>query len=75
MDEREHPHRGRDRVSAVASAEQGETFAILRRPQLESDQMPESRWKEFDGGPTGRRSAKGGRMGCGKTFRHLTVPR
>jgi hypothetical protein len=54
MDERQHPHQEARSKVAVVSAEQAESFAILRRPQVETDQMPESRWKVFDGGLVGR---------------------
>lgn len=38
----------------MVSADQAESFAILRRQQVETDQMPESRRKLFDGGLVGR---------------------
>jgi hypothetical protein len=54
MDERQHPDREARPKVAVVSAEQAESFAILRRPQVDSDRLPESRWKVFDGGLIGR---------------------
>ena len=54
MDERQHPVReARPKVSVV-SVEQAESFAILRRPRVESDQMPAGRRAVFDGGMIGR---------------------
>jgi hypothetical protein len=34
----------------VVSAEQAESFAILRRPQIESDSLPKSHGEMFEGG-------------------------
>lgn len=54
MDERQHPDREARPKVAVVSAEQAESFAILRRRQVPSDRLSESRWKAFDGGMIGR---------------------
>jgi hypothetical protein len=54
MDERQHPDREATAKVAAVSAEQAESFAILRRPQVESDWLPESQWEIFDGGLIGR---------------------
>lgn len=54
MNERQHSEREvRPKVTAV-SAQQAESFAILRRPQAEGDRMPESRRTAFAGGMIGR---------------------
>ncbi len=50
MDGRQHPLREARPKVAVVSPEQAESFAILRRPQVESDRLPESRWKAFNRG-------------------------
>jgi hypothetical protein len=39
---------------AEVSAEQAGSFAILRRPQVESDRLPEGRSKALEGGFIGR---------------------
>jgi hypothetical protein len=39
---------------AAVSTEQAASFAIQRRPQVESGRLPESRWKAFDVGMIGR---------------------
>jgi hypothetical protein len=40
----------------AVSAEQAESFAVLRRPQRENDRLPEGRWGEFE---VGRRARRG----------------
>jgi hypothetical protein len=53
LQERRHPAQEvRPRLAAI-SVEQAESFAILRRRQLESDRLPRSRWQEFDLGAMG----------------------
>jgi hypothetical protein len=37
------------------SAQQAESFAVLRRPQRQSDRLPESRWEAFEVGMRARR--------------------
>lgn len=39
---------------AMVAAEQAESFAILRRPQIESDQLPERHGETLEGGFIGR---------------------
>ncbi len=53
MDQTQHPREALPPVAAV-STEQAASFAILRRPRFESDRLPESRLKAFDGGMIGR---------------------
>ena len=55
MDEHRRLHREVKPKVAVVSAEQAESFAILRRSQVESDRLPESRCNVFEGGLIGRR--------------------
>jgi len=43
----------RPKVSVIP-AEQAESFAILRRPQAQSDQLPASYWEAFEEGLIGR---------------------
>jgi hypothetical protein len=38
----------------VVSPEQADSFAIFRRPQVESDRLPESQWENLAGGMIGR---------------------
>ena len=49
--------RDRDPLSKITeiSAEQASSFAILRRPLVEGDRLPVSRWRTFDEGGLGRR--------------------
>jgi uncharacterized membrane protein len=54
MDEHLHPDREARTKVAVVSAEQAESFAILRRPQIESDRLPKSHGEMFEGGFIGR---------------------
>jgi hypothetical protein len=54
MDEHQHSDREATPKVAVVSAEQAESFAILRRPQTESDRLPESHGETFEGGLIGR---------------------
>ena len=54
MDERQHWDREARPKVAVVSAEQAASFAILLRPQVESDRLPESRSEIFDGDLIGR---------------------
>jgi hypothetical protein len=54
MDARQQPDREARPKVAVISAEQAESFAILRRSRVVSDRMPESRWTAFAGGMIGR---------------------
>jgi hypothetical protein len=54
MDEHLHADRETRPKVAMISAEQAESFAILRRPQIESDQLPKSYGEAFAGGVIGR---------------------
>lgn len=45
MDERQHTLREARPKLADVSPQQAESFAILRRPQVESDRLPASRWR------------------------------
>lgn len=54
MDEHQHSDgEARPKVAAI-SVEQAERFAILRRPQIESDRLPQSHREMFEGGLIGR---------------------
>jgi hypothetical protein len=54
MDEHLEPDREARPKVAVVSAEHAESFAILRRPQIESDRLPKSHGEMFEGGLIGR---------------------
>jgi len=51
MDERQHPNRETRPMVTEVSADQAESFDILRRPQVQSDRLPEGL---FDGGLIGQ---------------------
>lgn len=53
----EHGRRDRDPLPKITeiSCEQARSFAILRRPVVEGDRLPVSRWPTFDEGGLGRR--------------------
>jgi uncharacterized membrane protein len=54
MDEHLHPDQETSPKVAVIAAEQAESFAILRRPRIESDRLPQSHGALFEGGLIGR---------------------
>jgi hypothetical protein len=54
MDEHLHPDQETSPKVAVIAAEQAESFAILRRPRIESDRLPQSHGVLFEGGLIGR---------------------
>jgi hypothetical protein len=54
MDEHPQPDREPRPTLSVVSAEQAQSFAILRRPQIERDRLPNSHREMFEGGLTGR---------------------
>jgi hypothetical protein len=54
MDKRQQPDRESRPKVAVISAEQAESFGILRRPQVASDRLPGSHWEMYDGALIGR---------------------
>jgi hypothetical protein len=54
MDEHLHPDRGARPTVAVVSAEQAESFAILRRLQIEGDRLPQAHGDTREGGLIGR---------------------
>jgi hypothetical protein len=54
MDDHLHPDREARPKLAAVSAEQAQSFAILRRPQLKTDRLPRSHGETFEGGLIGR---------------------
>lgn len=54
MEEHLHPDKATSPKVAMIAAEQAESFAILRRPWIESDRLPQSHGALFDGGLIGR---------------------
>ncbi len=54
MDEHQHPDRQARPKLAVVSVQHAESFAILRRPQFKSDQLPRRHGEMFEGGLIGR---------------------
>jgi hypothetical protein len=54
MDEHLHPDREAKPKVGAMSAEQAESFAVLRRPQIEGDRRPESHGETLQGGLIGR---------------------
>lgn len=57
MDERQHPNRETRPMVIEVSADQALSFAILRRPQVQGDRLPEGL---FDGGLIGQLGLKSG---------------
>lgn len=54
MDEHQRADRAARQKVAVVSVEQAESFAILRRPRIESDRLPAGHGETFEGGLIGR---------------------